>query len=301
MFKILSYVTHTPHQYDIANALYDSQMDIVNGGVWSTGMRPVPQNVRFIDQASLNDYDVALFHMGGETGPSTLLQMAEQMLPVILICHGCPEPFMTGSLDSGYDPKIIANQCGNHLTVCCCEKEMIEWRKAGLKNATFIWHGMKDEFTQCQYDEKKAIIVNSGGWPYLNNVSLLEELHRRGVAWMQRDYQVTSFDQYRDILSKYNVYISGTKYSSFPRSRAEAMQSGLCVLTTNNWDEDKFIEDGKNGIFISEDPSAIMTAIDSLDMSTIKRIGKAGQATAKSVFGLEAYREKWIKTIKSVL
>jgi glycosyltransferase involved in cell wall biosynthesis len=78
------------------------------------------------------------------------------------------------------------------------------------------------------------------------------------------------------------------------------MHSGLCVITTNNWDEDKFIEDGVNGFFVGNNSEEILNLYENLDRSMVEVVGKAGQETAKKVFGLKKYRKAWLKVIKDV-
>lgn len=298
--KILSYATHTPHQYDIANALSDSDFYLITPN-WSDHQRPRPGNVHFIQMSEVewSDYDVALLHSGGETAPIYLDQF-ESHIPIIIICHGGPEPYMSGYMNPQFDPVAIAQAHKDYLTVHCCEKEMLEWCNYGLKNGRYIWHGMKDEFKQCQYGQKKAIIINAANYEYMNNTEMLEQLHQSGIPWLQKDMQVSNFEDYKNILAQYNVYISGTRYSSFPRTRAEAMQSGLCVITTHNWDEDKFIQDKVNGFLADNTYDSIMSIYASLDLATIEQVGKAGQVTAKDVFGSEKYRQEWLKVIKEV-
>jgi glycosyltransferase involved in cell wall biosynthesis len=296
--RILSFVTHTPHAYDLANALHDSQFDLI--GTWNEQQRPIPSNVRFMEMPDYGNYDLAIGHVGGET--EAIIPTGFDKVPLILISHGAGEPFQSNN-ELKIDPKEIAKSCKDYKVVCCNEKEMNYWKEQGVKNATWIWHGMKDEFKQCQYRDKKAIIVNSGGWPYMNNVPLLEELHKRGIAWMQKDFQINSFEDYKNKLAEYNVYISGTRYSSFPRSRSEAMHAGLCVLTTHNWDEDKFFIPGKNpNMFLVEnDADNIMQTYNSISLNLIEEVGKHGQQTAKDAFGLDKYRASWLKVIDEVL
>jgi hypothetical protein len=296
--KILSYVTHTPHQYDVANALYDSEMTLLNTE-WHHSMRPAPKNINFLPPQNVNpkDYDVFISHCGGDASPDFLQFSAN--LPHISICHGGPEPFM---FPKGQPERIVRKLKKIDAVVHCNEKEMIAWRRHGkLDNQRYIWHGMKEsDFKQCDYLQKRAIIVNSGGWPPMNNLKMIERLHQAGIPWLQRDFNVKSFSDYVSILSQFSVYISVTRSSSFPRSRAEAMHSGLCVITTNNWDEDKFIEDGVNGFFVGNNSEEILNLYENLDRSMVEVVGKAGQETAKKVFGLKKYRKAWLKVIKDV-
>jgi hypothetical protein len=296
--RILSFVTHTPHQYDLANALYDCQFDLI-GDNWNTQQRPIPPNVNFVEGA-VGKYDLAIGHVGGET--EAIIPFSFKNLSIILICHGAGEPFISGNINSPYNASQIAKSCNDYKVVCCCEREAKEWKKAGMKNNTYIWHGMKEiDFKQCQYDTIKPIIVNSGGWDYMNNVPLIEELHNRGVTWLQKDLQIGNFEEYLNTLSWYNVYISATRYSSFPRSRAEAMHSGMCIITTKNWDEDKFIKDGTNGFLVGNSADEIIAKLKSLDLKTIKRVGLEGQITARDKFGLQQYRKRWLEVIRSVI
>lgn len=299
--KILSFVTHTPHAYDLVNALWDSQFTMISPE-WNRQQRPVPSNVAFenpireLQNSVKNRFDLAIAHVGGET--EAIIPEYFKDLPLILISHGMGEPYMTSDTRPlNYNPYKIAASCKNYRVVCCNEKEAAYWSSMGMKNSTWIWHGMKEEFGQSQYTQKLSIIVNSGGWEYMNNVPLLTDLHNRGVDWLQKDYQIEDFYHYTNMLQTFNIYISGTRYSSFPRSRAEAMHTGMCVLTTNNWDEDKFIEDGVNGFFINDNPDDIMALVNSLTLDTIKRVGLVGRETARKYFGLEAYRKRWLEEI----
>ncbi len=122
--RIISFATHTPHQYDLANALYDFEFDLI--GDWNWQNRPLPTNVRMIyNDYNIKDYDLAIGHVGGET--EAIIPKDFDKIPLILISHGAGEPFVTG--ENKYDAIKIAESCKDYKVICCCNREMQEWQK----------------------------------------------------------------------------------------------------------------------------------------------------------------------------
>ncbi len=211
-----------------------------------------------------------------------------------------------------------------------------------------IWHGLKASDWWDNTKELRSITTLSpAGLDYYYNRDFLEatQKHLKEIyglnhvhvgnpnGWViDRHPEVGSlggWGAYRDYISRSLVYFNPTRESPMPRSRTEAMLSGVCVLTTAYQDEDKFINfdsrpiwancDGVfdyietidqylfekiNGIIVPDNPLAVAALINHLINKRYKqavKIGKNGKKTAEMLFNKQRYDSEWVKLIEETI
>ena len=90
-----------------------------------------------------------------------------------------------------------------------------------------------------------------------------------------------------------------------PRSRTEAMLSGACCISLANHGAEDFIEHGKNGFLVPNNPDAVVDLITELVQEGYYKkcieIGQRGKETARKIFTAERFQSDWEKLIREVL
>jgi len=107
----------------------------------------------------------------------------------------------------------------------------------------------------------------------------------------------------KKILSKHHISLVPSLASEGTSlSVAEAMSVGSVVVATSVGGITNMIIDGYNGVLISPKSENIYTAIKYLLDNTGSRmeISKHGYETAKSCYGLDNWKRKWINVIKNI-
>jgi len=199
-----------------------------------------------------------------------------------------------------------------------------------------IWHGMDTKDWPDLPKEPRAIVsMAPAGWSSYYNRPLLTEVKRQvkeklgynsGIFHCMADAEFTSFEAYSKFVGSSLVYFNPTYQSPMPRSRTEAMHAGCCVVTTKHHDAEKFIDNGKNGFIVPDNPEYISNLLVELltpfrfvkkrsplgkEITELKptrypykkviEIGQAGKKTVQKIFTGERFRKDWQKVIKKVL
>ncbi len=95
-------------------------------------------------------------------------------------------------------------------------------------------------------------------------------------------------------MKAYRFYFNPIRYTSLPLSVLEAMELGLPVVALATTELVTVIKDGENG-FIDTDVEKLIGCMHRLlaDPEEARRIGEAGQRTARERFGLERFVADW--------
>lgn len=346
--RIIGTPWHISHQFDLFTALKDDvEVDLIKSNVrhWSKLIRDVPPNVHFVNHYDpKKKYDLALLHLDQQCTMPTLgksqlfndLNETITDIPKIILNHGTPM-----IPEYGYDDDIVINggtiikdgkmikidgvkkMIGDSLMIVNSHRASERW---GFGYT--IWHG-KDvkHYWDLPKEPRVVMMVSGGGMDKYYNRTFISDLRTELGNWgiglwqitvdwkMAHDTEFEGFDAYRNFLGRSLIYLNPTKDAPMPRARAEAMLSGCCILTTNNHDEDKFIEHGVNGFIIPDNaPRSVAELVATLlgekvdeenrDLSYYKEliaIGQKGKETAIKEFSMKKYRDEWMKVINLVL
>ena len=85
--------------------------------------------------------------------------------------------------------------------------------------------------------------------------------------------------------------------------RTEAMLSGCCVLSSRHDDAELYIENGKNGFLLPDNPLSYAETINQLINYNYKEaveIGQRGKETAKKYFNTERYLKDLYTIVEGV-
>lgn len=319
MLKIFNCPWHIAHQYELYKIPNTEWYHIINPyRKWSDkkkSFRPKPANVFEVTKYEPGKYDLALLHIDQQCikpglGKSRLyrdMNEAIKDIPKIVINHGTPfwpEEFTDEYIKMQMRQLLV----GNHVVVNS-DRAAEMWGPLG-KSTTTIIHGLDPDEWFDRPKEPRVITTLSGGGldRYYNRELLLavkDKLKQKGIqhCWVSHDWIAADFDDYRDFISRSLLYFNPTLESPMPRSRTEAMFSGACVLTLPNHGAEKFIEHGKNGIHVPNNPEVIANLIEELlnNYNWCVKVGQAGKETAKKLFHKDRFQAEWLQLIDQVL
>lgn len=184
-----------------------------------------------------------------------------------------------------------------------------------------IWHGLDpNEWWDLPKEPRVVTYISPAGMSdeyygrrFLGSVrSILKEEFGIQHQWTTVDYvpeldakryHKNAFDAYRNWVGRSLIYFDPTFDSPMPRSRAEAMMSGSCLVTVNNHDVDRFIKSGENGFIVPRDAYATAKLLADLIYKYPKEtaaIGQAGKKTAQELFHVDRFGNDWVNFIDKV-
>ena len=278
--------------------------------------RPTPGNLSKVAYYEPGAYDLAVLHVDQQCvdpsfGKSRLYKELDEEIkdiPKIVINHGTPFwPEVYEQDDIIRKMKMLIGD--NHIVYNSHRaKEM--WEKNGPigKSARVIIHGM-DADEWLDLPKEPRVITTPAGLPKYYNRMLLAEvqgrLKERGIAhvWIGEDWTSTGFDDYREFIARSLVYFNPTLESPMPRSRTEAMLSGVCTVTLPNHGAEEFIKQGENGFHVPNNPEVCADLIEELvtkHYDECIEIGRRGKETARTLFSGERFRSDWRNLIKEI-
>ena len=121
------------------------------------------------------------------------------------------------------------------------------------------------------------------------------------VTCIGLDEKAESFDAYRGLLERGTIYLNTTRRSPMPGSRSEAMLMGMCVVTLNNHDADKYIQGGVTG-FLAEDEKELRELLEYVyaNPKVAQGVGIAGAMAAREHFSVERFTRDWLALLDKV-
>ncbi len=198
--------------------------------------------------------------------------------------------------------------------VCNSFQAQAEW---GFNRSRVFWHG----FDPLEYPRasltRDVLVVGGKDRPHyrgyyeeeavrahLRDRIRVERLPARVVP-LEREsgnaFAVRKFRAYVDAVRSFSFYLNTTLRSPMPRSRGEAMMTGVIPVSMRNHDVELFIEQGVDG-FYADDPETLATFINEVqdDRDRLERMSKAARLKAFDVFNhdrnLQAGSGYWTKS-----
>jgi glycosyltransferase involved in cell wall biosynthesis/GT2 family glycosyltransferase len=253
--------------------------------------------------------------------------------PKVAICHGVP--YYKGDFEENYNGndigiiqetyrKELVDFLDNILVICNSHEAQKEW---GFKNSKVIWQGFDPLMYPLSNHNEKIITVSGDmlarpiyrgynfykkvmdniGWnaDYLGDKlknSVEKPLINQYLYNSPNDKGLAEFQNYAYFLSSYGIFFNPTMRSPMPRTRGEALMTGMALVTTPNHDADKFIEHGYNG-FLTTDPVECANILKDLQSHKELRtkIGERGRETALDFFHVNRLIHDWTLVIQEVL
>lgn len=335
IFAVVNHVGHQHEQLKLTRK-YPIKFSYLENNVrrWSRhSARPEPSTIytsdefEWVTHYEAGKYDLAILnvdqqHTDPHIGKGQLYRALNEVIrdiPKIVINHGTP------MWDEFFTEDYVING-GDILQPNGTKKHMVGMKELVGDNFMIVnsyesverwgWgypiiHGMdKNEWFDLPKEPRVAISLSPGGLDKYYNRALLtaiktEVKERLGMDVMHItvNYEAKDWLDYRETLGRSLLYINPTKDSPMPRSRTEAMLSGCCVLTSEYHGAKDFIEHGKDGFIVPDNPlsyaKAISTLINECYQDAIE-IGQRGKIKAQALFDLDRYLDDMYYVITEV-
>lgn len=336
--NVFGVLNHLGHQYDMLKLAkkYPVKFHYLENNVrrWSSySQRPLPETwltpneFEWVPYYEQGKYDIAMLHVDQQhvnphIGKGYLYKQMNQTIqdiPKMVINHGTP------MYDEMFDEETVING-GESI-----DKHGIPQRIKGMKEligdnfmivnsyeAVDRWgwgypliHGMTaDEWWDLPKEPRITISLSPGGLDKYYNRQLLTFIKGRvkektgfDIYHVGVNFRPTTWDEYRRFMGESLIQIYPFLDSPMPRSRTEAMLSGCCVLSSKHHGAENFIEHGKEGFIMPDNPDSYAETIDELINNHYKdciEIGQNAKKKAKKLFNIERYHEDLYHIIKEV-
>lgn len=331
MIRVFGHLNHLANQYEMLKLAenYDIEFTWLENNVrkWTPNSpRPMPKHLKWATHYESGKYDVAILHLDQQAADPAIgkgqlyrqLNNTIQDIPKIVMNHGTPmwdEQFTEDYVINGGDVHTskgikridgIKKIVGDNFMVVNSYDAVKRWGWGYP-----IIHGMDpNEWWDLPKEPRVTVMISPGGLDKYYNRQLLTsikgEVHRKtglDVQHVTVNYKCQDWDDYRQFIGKSLIYINPTLDSPMPRSRTEAMLSGCCVLTSRYHGADEFIEHGKEGFIMPDNPNSYAETCYQLIMYHYKEaqeIGQAGKECVKKLFSPERYQKDLYELIVKV-
>jgi len=293
-YRILKYPWHTGHDYELSKLPHDWFYLDCTYREWAIRQRPLPPHMEWVPHHRSVRTDLMVLHVDHWT----CLEPAKRQLflayknaysgPKIVINHGC-------NLVDGCTSAAMAELVDGCFMVCNSSTAQRLW---DVSPSLYIRHGMSpEEWPSTDYARDDVLVVQAfsrskAAYRNLEDVARAEE--RTKLTWVGRDKKFDSFDKYRHFLQSSSILFQPSYASPNPRSRTEAMLTGLVVVTTDSHGESEYIENGVNG-FASNDMDELIEVMAHLQRNPkeCREIGRRGRRTAQEVFHIDGFVTQW--------
>lgn len=336
--KVFNHLNHLGNQFEMLKLAkkYPIKFYWLENNVrrWNRySPRPLPETwltkdeFEYVPYYEPGKYDLAFLHLDQQAadpyiGKGQLCRQLENLIqdiPKVIFNHGTPmwDEFITedmvingGTIQTNKGTREIdgikAIVKDNYMVVN--SYDAVERWGWGYP----IIHGMdSDEWWDLPKEPRVTISLSPGGLDKYYNRALLSAIKSEvrktsglEVQHVMVNYRAEDWYDYRQFLGKSLIYINPTLDSPMPRSRTEAMLSGCCVLTSKHHNADEFIEQGKNGFIVPDNPISYAKLIHELVFNDYKlavEIGQNAKKTAQDIFSHDKYGEDMFKMIETVL
>ncbi len=285
------------------------------------------------DAIDPTDFDVVLLHFDENVMAAHLCNgvipaswgdafrrlLALPSLPKVAVCHGTV-PFV-GQFGTDPDRKhtfelhdeerralVDALAAAGAKVVCNSHQALSEWSFA---DARVIWHGFDPQEFPRGTLERDVLALQAdfarphyrGAWEFTEATALLppgvgvETAGHPGAPIENRGcnpYAVRNFRSYVDRIRQFKFYLNTTLRSPMPRSRGEAMMTGVIPVCLRNHDVDLFIENGVDGFYAdSPEELAAFVAGAVRDPGRLAAMSAAARLKALDVFNHDRYLAAW--------
>ncbi len=273
-------------------------------------------------------YDIAILHVDQQhvdpkIGKGKLYRAMNEVIqdiPKIVINHGTPmwdevyteDLVINGGVthDSNGKPSFLdgmKNLIGDNFMIVNSYESVKRWGWGYP-----LIHGMEpDEWFDLPKEPRVAISLSPGGLDKYYNRQLLSYIKSQVKESLGHDlthitvnFEAKDWYEYREFLGSTLLYINPTFDSPMPRSRTEAMLSGCCVLTSKYHNADEFIEQGKNGFIVPDNPlsyAEVLNQLMNFNYREAIEIGQEAKKTAQKIFHIDRYHEDLWWIINQVL
>lgn len=326
--QVFGYLNHLANNYEILKLAktYPIKFHYLENNVrkWTPiSPRPMPETYltkdefEWVTHYEPGKYDMAMLHLDQQAadpliGKGQLYRQVNdviQDIPKMVINHGTPmwdENFTEDMVINGgtvltsrgsRDIDGIKKIVGDNFMVVNSYDAVKRWGWGYP-----LIHGMDaEEWWDMPKEPRITVMISPGGLDKYYNRQLLTAI--KGEVRMKTglevqhvtvNYKCHDWNDYRQFIGRSLIYINPTLDSPMPRSRTEAMLSGCCVLTSKYHNADEFIEHGKDGFIMPDNPKSYAETCYQLIMNHYQaavEMGQQGKQKAMKYFNQERYQK----------
>jgi glycosyltransferase involved in cell wall biosynthesis len=307
----LALLARLPHSFDVAPPSLVADGTLPN---WHTAMRPVPENVRLIDDAAVETnagqeglYDLAICH-----NVKDLIRLKDIRIPKILVFHNklTTEALMGGSLDKveGYRADI-APLLNMATLVFISKSKRHDWGYPGeivlpgidvadyggyvgaARRAVRVGNNIRVRDLMTGFSLQQEALAGLPNIVVGDNADLPESVGSKNWDDLKRVYR-----ENRLLLNTNRApYEDGYNLATL-----EAMATGMPTVNLAN--PSCPITDGVDG-FAAEDVAGLRERIVRLldDPALARRIGEAGRETVKRLFPIDRFVASWERIVEETV
>lgn len=335
--NIFGVVNHLGHNYEMLKVAqnYPVKFHYLENNVrkWSQySHRPLPETwlnkdqFEWVTHYEAGKYDLAILHVDQQhvnprIGKGQLYRSMNEVIqdiPKMVINHGTPmwDDYFTEDIviNGGivHTPRGTENLdgmkklIGDNFMVVNSYEAVNRWGWGYP-----VIHGLDpNEWWDLPKEPRIIISLSPGGLDKYYNRQLITAIKSEVKDKMGLDvlhtnvnYEVKDWDDYRYIIGSSLISVYPFKDSPMPRARTESMLSGSCILSSRYHGASEFIEHGKNGFIVPDNPLSYAEAIYYLINECYRDcvdIGQRGKETAIKLFNKERYQKDIYHVISEV-
>ena len=293
--KVFDMLAHEGYHYELCKLRCEFSLIVDKNHQWDYRSRPLPSNVICHDRATISSHFIEEHDVAIIRNYKQFQQLRECRIPKIIVMH-C-------SKAGQGDYEFCSEDLSDYIIVYNSYTDKERWN-LNCPRQYVIWHGFDpDEWPVSDREINKVLTVGRriSERDIICGYRLIRELEQCEIPINIVGDNPTlgikapdSFADFRKYYKKYAVYLNPTFKSPMPRARGEAMMSGIPVVTTGFYDEDKFIENGVNG-FYSNSAQEIKeyTALLLADKKLQAEIARNARSTALKHFHINRFLAEW--------
>lgn len=326
--QIFGVVNHLGNQYEMLKLAkkYPVKFSYLENNVrrWSKySSRPLPETwldkdqFEWVTHYEPGKYDLAILHVDQQhtdplIGKGQLYRQLNEVIqdiPKMVINHGTP------MWDNFYTEDLVINGGEVHtmkgLRKLHGMKDMIgdNFMVVNSYEAVERWgwgypliHGLDPiEWYDLPKEPRVVLSLSPGGLDKYYNRELITAIkgavnERSGIdvyhVQVNIKFEQDNWEEYKRFIGSSLINISPYKDSPMPRSRTEAMMSGCVVLTSKYHGASEFIEHGKDGFIVPDNPLSYAHAIHDILNGSYREavlMGQKAKVKAQNLFNLDRY------------
>ena len=306
-FQVYGVPWHTGHNHALAAmrciSKYGFQVNPWRS--WNHTNRPFPKNATLVGEFDPLKHDVAILHVDHSIATDRRkLDLVSSMVEALDL-HDFPRVFINHTVP-GDEP--IPDVFGHWPVVCNSHQAEWEWNEAGLMNTHTITHAYPPDLFFCGRSRPfaRAVLTYSVSNdpqydPELTNevLSRLEAdgvpVYRLGPGMPLRD-----FEDYREVLQRFLVFLHTGTGCPMPRTRTEAIMCGALCVSVRGHDFDADHSDAADFHDFADDlVNAVKSRLAKPASTRADGLSRAG--ILQGEMSWESYQQQWEDVLSSVL
>lgn len=312
MISVIDFLVHGGHQYEFFKNDARFSCTKPDGSLPAPGDlgRPKNHNVKYIRICDIGyqKFDIFMYRQNiKDRFYKEILNRSPKARGIAVVQTYQPS---TQSYQDTIASKYISAVVWNSKTVMDRH-----YRKFQNKKHFYIPHGFdSNEFTNLNLPRIPKVLSSfslfkqRGGllgypeWEWVSQELGGIDLLGHGNEGIKTNIGSFSMEQLVKKYNTYSVYLNTTIDSAMPRSRAEALMCGTPIVTTKNYDIEKYLIHGKSCLFADSKEEMLISCNRILQSSSLMEdLSAAGREAAIEHFNIKTYIQRWKEVFEEVM